>query len=130
MWRHFIELSLKDIIATGRVLQGDEGRFPAHHQLGKLWKEARGQIEAISGALDEFKHVEASIGEFEKIDPKADGFRYPLAKNGVDASLSSEEPYVNLRLLHEAMVALANFFDAVRMDMSVRLDHLGDAGGF
>jgi hypothetical protein len=91
LWRHFIELSLKDIIATGRVLQGDEARFPAHHQLGKLWKEAREQIEAISGALDEFKHVEASIGEFERLDPKADGFRYPLAKNGVDASLSSEE---------------------------------------
>jgi hypothetical protein len=66
-----------------------------------------------------------------KLDPKADGFRYPLAKNGVDASLRLEkEPYVNLRSLHEAMVALANFFDAVRMDMSVRLDHMGDAGGF
>lgn len=32
-------------------------------------------IEAISGAIDEFKHVEASIREFEKLDPKADGFR-------------------------------------------------------
>lgn len=127
LWRHFIELSLKDIIATGRLLQGDEWRFPVHHRLGKLWKKARKVISEVP--LDEFKHVEASIREFEKLDPTASGFRYPLGKNGVDASLKPVEQYVNLRSLHEAMVKIADFFDGVRLGMSVRLDQMGDADG-
>jgi hypothetical protein len=52
----------------------------------------------------------------------------PLLPSGVRRA--DTERCINLRSLHEAMVALANFFDAVRMDMSVRLDHMGDAGGF
>jgi hypothetical protein len=43
----------------------------------------------------------------------------PAACQLEDASLRLEDPCVNLKSLHEAMVALANFFDAARMDMSV-----------
>lgn len=123
LWRHFIEISLKDIIATGKVLQGGDGKFKTVHPLGKLWEDARKEIEAtISGDPAQFKHVEVIIREFDKIDEKGDGFRYPLAKNGVDPSLCSDHPSVNLASMHEAMVELANYFDGVRMEMSMRMD--------
>ena len=90
-----------------------------------LWKEAREQIEAtVSSSSPEFEHIEAIVRVFDEIDPKGNGFRYPLAKNGVGPSLSSDPLAINLASLQEAMVNLANFLDAVRMEMSVRLDML------
>lgn len=125
LWRHHIELALKDIIAIGRYLQGEGAEFPPHHFLLRLWQEARPHI-ARCGAEDspELDNVEANIREFERVDPHADGFRYPLDKKQRTASLPNAPEYVNLESLHEGLSAVANFLDAVHTELSVRRDYV------
>jgi hypothetical protein len=58
------------------------------------------------------------------IDPGADGFRYPLNWDRTARSLPNAPEYVNLRILHEAMEALANFLSGVRSELGTRLDYI------
>jgi hypothetical protein len=41
LWRHCIELSLKEIIAVGRRQDGGRWGFPEHHRLLDLWNAAK-----------------------------------------------------------------------------------------
>lgn len=124
LWRHHIEIALKDIIAAGRELAGETDGFPKGHRLGHLWQTAKPYIQQC-GAPDspELAHVEAMIAEFEGIDPGGDGFRYPIGidRNGV--SLPNAPAQVNLEQLQQAMEAVANFFSGVRTEMGTRLDY-------
>lgn len=121
LWRHHLELSLKDVIAKGRALEGQEWGYPSGHDLIKLWSEARLVIVACSHPdAPELPVVEANLVEFERIDPSAAGFRYPHDRSG-GPNLRDPPHSVDLEALQEAMLALAAFFDAVRMELSVRL---------
>lgn len=124
LWRHHLELALKDIIATGRQLVGEPWGFPPHHRLLDLWKDAHPHIVRCGDpAAPELANVEANLTEFETIDPGSDGFRYPLNRDRTGPSLPNAPEYVNLRVLHDAMEALANFLSAVRSELGVRLDY-------
>lgn len=123
LWRHHIELSLKDIIADGRILADEDFEPVKHHCLATLWSEARKYVEQCGDPkAPELANVEVNILEFERIDPRADGFRYPRARDGVQKNLARAPERVNLQRLHEAMLAVSNFLDAVQMEQSVRLD--------
>lgn len=125
LWRHHVELALKDIIATGRQLAGEPWGFPANHRLLELWKEARPHIvECGDPFAPELANVEANLREFGEIDPRSDGFRYPLNRDRTERSLPNAPEYVNLRVLHEAMEALANFLSGVRSELGVRLEYV------
>ena len=115
LWRHHIELALKDIIAAGRQLAGEPWGFPPHHRLLDLWRDARPHITQCGDpAAPELDNVEANLREFETVDPWSDGFRYPLNRDRTGRSLPNAPEYVNLRVLHDGMEALANFLSAVR----------------
>lgn len=128
LWRHHIELALKDIIIDGRELAEESFPHPAGHGLVKLWSLTRPYVEACGDPnAPELANVEASIHEFEKIDPQADGFRYPRGRDGVQQNLTGAPKEVNLELLHDAMLAVSNFLDAVQMEQATRLDSRSDA---
>lgn len=124
LWRHHLELSLKEIIAMGRAIDGEPWNFPATHRLLDLWTEAKPHIQKV-GSLDapEVGVVETNLGEFEAIDPGSFGFRYPTERNSGDRTLSGAPATMNLRVLHEAMEAVSSFLSAVRMGLSVHLDY-------
>ena len=124
VWRHYVEIALKDIIAAGRELAGEEWEFPGGHNLLKLWREAHHHIAAIGYAkAPELANVENNLREFDLIDRVGDGFRYPLNRAGTLPSLQNAPANVNLRVLHEAMDAVATFLSCVRSEMSARLDY-------
>lgn len=127
LWRHYIELALKDVISMGQYLNDQPRVFPTTHSLNELWKKAKPHIIRC-GAEDapELSNVEANIQEFEKVDPRAEGFRYPLNRDQDGASMPDAPMTVNLQTLHEGMTALANFLDAVRMALSVRTDAIDE----
>jgi hypothetical protein len=128
MWRHAIELSLKRIIAMGRRLDGRPWTFPEHHRLASLWNEAKPYVvragpENYEGP--EVTNVEVNILELEGIDPSAQGFRYPVERNG-DPGLKGAPTLLSLRLLHEAMQAVTNLLDGVSSVQQEALDYLTD----
>src|SRR5262245_29386486 len=82
LWRHHVELALKAIIALGRELKHEDGRFPEHHGLVNLWRAAKPHLVDCSNAQNpELVNVEANLYEFERIDPASLGFRYPIEKS-------------------------------------------------
>jgi len=117
LWRHHIELLLKDIISRGRRLNGDKAVFPTHHNLDNLWKAAKpyvmqcGPEDAVEDA-PEVSNVEANIHECARIDPESFTFRYSTKRDGSE-SLPNGLDCVNLRALHEGMCAVATFLSGV-----------------
>jgi hypothetical protein len=127
LWRHHLELVLKDIIALGRRLAGEPWGFPLGHGLMKLWREARPHIiQCGDPNAPELANVEANLREFEQVDPGADGFRYPFNGDRDTRSLDGVPDKVNLQVLQDSMEALANFFEGVRSELSSRLDYLAE----
>lgn len=122
-WRHYVEIALKDIIAASRELAGEEWGFPRGHNLLDLWRVARSLLGRIGDpTAPELANVENNLREFDRIDQRGDGFRYPLDREGTLPTLQNAPDNVNLRLLHEAMDAVATFFSCARAELSHRLD--------
>ena len=110
LYRHYIELRLKEIILLGRKLDGSRAGPPKHHRIDELWKLARAIVESDSAEKEDLSIVEACIGEFAHIDPSSESFRYPRDKAG-KTSISSEQLHINVRHLQETAARLASFLD-------------------
>lgn len=114
LWRHHLELALKNVIASGRELQGENPTFPAHHRLRDLWNTAKAYVVVYGDPeAPELANVESNISEFERIDPEAIGFRYPRDRSGSSPALVNPPSTINLASLQESMVAISNLLDAV-----------------
>jgi hypothetical protein len=63
LWRHHLELALKDIIATGMKLGGRRPEVPLHHKLPDLWAKAKPFIAACGDPnAPELVHVNPTRG--------------------------------------------------------------------
>lgn len=124
LYRQYIELRLKEIIRSGKILLDEPGDFPQHHRILDLWSIAIAILKkAFSQELEPpdlmvAKHV---VSEFSKLDPESFAFRYPVDKKGVN-SLEGLS-YINLRRVAEYLDAFAMIMDACSMGISVYLDH-------
>jgi hypothetical protein len=128
--RHYIELTLKEVIAYGRYLNELVGTPPGGHDLENLWKEARFYIskEVSDVSRDELRTIEGLILEIHSIDPTSEGSRYPVIKKrtltGRDASFSADSPhtYINLDDLVNKMKTISEFLHKVTTFLSVAQD--------
>lgn len=128
LWRHHVELALKEIIATGRSIAGDPWGFPEHHRLMDLWRDAKLHVVEMGPPHSpEIENVEANLREFEKVDPFSLGFRYPVERRTGTRTLANAPATVNLETLHAAMDAVSNFLSAVQSVLTEQLDALVDA---
>lgn len=134
MWRHRLELLLKRAMKEAKDLRMEPYEHPGHHNLADLWNELRPYIQTLGspGAVEP-ENVEATLLEFQKVDPGADGFRYASQRkpkprpgephrNYGPLSLRDAPRVVNLRNLHEALAACANFLGGVSSELADR-DH-------
>ena len=114
LWRHFVELSLKEIIVLGCALDGKQAPKKFHHELRGLWRDARLVIERTEPKRGDpaLAIVEARVLALADIDPTSQGFRYATDTKGA-RSLPAAPSHVNLRLFHEAMIEVASFFEGV-----------------
>jgi hypothetical protein len=110
-YRHFLELSLKYVLATfgpfvGRAADWNE------HDLAKLWPKVVEVMDAYSSAEDEARpHVAACIAEFAKIDERSMSFRYPTDRKGNPLALGIDR--LDLERLRDVMEGLAGYFNGV-----------------
>jgi hypothetical protein len=130
LWRHYLELALKEIIALGPLLSDDSAEWVwptgAGHRLGELWRRAKDFIEPLGEpTAPELEHVTAIIAEFDALDRDGTGFRYPLARNG-ERNLVAAPAHVNVGLLDETMQRLSNFLGIVQTTLSRELARLRD----
>ncbi len=111
LYRHFLELRLKELINLGRQLFKGQTGFPENHKIDDLWVECRLFLEKAwpAGEKTDLDTVEECMKEFVSVDRSAQAFRYPQDKQGKPslAGLS----HINLRHLSEVMTRLAVLLD-------------------
>lgn len=101
LYRHHLELRLKEIIREGNRLLGTYEDFRHCHDLNKLWIPAKKVVKEIwpEGDPEEFIFIEHVINEISTVDSQSYSFRYPEDKSGNNPL--SGISHINLRHLAE-----------------------------
>jgi hypothetical protein len=96
LYRHFIELTLKEIMLNGGCFLDASYRLPSGHNIRGLWVQCRELLVKIDLSVNPslvrneeyatkvctlFDSIESDIGKFTKIDPDSEHFRYPMHKD-------------------------------------------------
>ena len=101
--RQYLELALKDAIATTYRVAHEPSRFPRTHSLKVLWAELTRRLREINpDVIPSLDVVGACVEKFHAVDPSGEGFRYPQLCDGRD-SLDRQITTINVRQLVEQM---------------------------
>lgn len=124
LYRHYIELRLKEIITSGRSFLDENDTFPQHHKIQHLWELAKTITKKVffdkKEPLD-LSIAEHVISEFSKLDPGSFAFRYPVDKVG-ENTLNGIS-HINVRRVANYIDKFSDSIDAISMEISVYLDH-------
>jgi hypothetical protein len=115
LYRHQLELSLKEIIVKGNELLDEPIKLKTIHPLRDLWSDCRTVLERLDVSIDipEVEHFEACISQLDRLDPQSMSFRYPVTKTGVP-TLPATLKSVDLQNLQKTMDKMALFLDITR----------------
>jgi hypothetical protein len=106
LYRHYIELALKEIILSASEYLEKEQKNTNIHTLSKLWEEAKKLIFEVDLEIpnDEIIAIENQILQFHKLDKSSETFRYPFDRQGnVFKNLSD---YINIENVREIVDGL------------------------
>ena len=109
LYRHGLELLLKDIIQTGvhlnRFSQHDVEEALTNHNLAKLWTKAKQVLVDRWPTADPtpLSATEAVINDFHQADPNGQVFRYDENKDGQRYRLETLPQNIGLDELRETM---------------------------
>jgi hypothetical protein len=122
LYRHYLELRLKEIIIHGQQLLDRSSGIQHLHRIDVLWFSCRHILEEIwpEGSNSDLDAVEACIIEFCQVDQQSTSFRYPITKDG-SPTLPSVE-HINLRHLKSVLGRIASLLEGSSMAISVYLD--------
>lgn len=121
-YRHYVELSLKEVIRDARQLLDKDGGVPETHNLAHLWNTAEPLLNQITKGSETLRDVRECIAHFARLDPVSEAFRYPVKKTG-ELTLPEELHNLDLGQARAVMERLAGFLDAARMHTSVELEN-------
>ena len=127
LYRHYIEIQLKEIIQTGSVLLDEKRKLAKGHELFPLWLIAKIIINKIWVSDIDNK----SINEAEEIiksvciiDTKSDSFRFPFDNKGQQTLKGIS--VINVRELKENITPLVQFLDGVALAIFAYQDNKDD----
>jgi hypothetical protein len=121
LYRQYIELSLKEVIAYGLRLER-EGEMPEHHALNNLWADAKKYICRYCDNMEsaEVDAMQRLVNQMHELDPTSQGTRYPAVKQKrkprarhVKGSFDNGPDFINLDLLYEHINELAQSLEKV-----------------
>ena len=122
LYRHYLELRLKELITQGRKLLAGEPTLT--HALDVLWNSVRLILEKVwpNGPTIDLDAVENVILQFHHLDLGSQAFRYPVDSKE-DATLSGLK-HVGLRNLREVMRRTAGLLEASSSAISMYWDDM------
>jgi hypothetical protein len=84
LYRHHLELLLKNIIDSGAGLLDAQPGYPKNHKLHILWPLAKELIRKIEPGVgpDAFDLIDHVVNELSKVDPGSMSFRYDRDTRG------------------------------------------------
>lgn len=128
LYRQYLELSFKEIIAYGRFLDESQHGTPQSHDLKGLWNEAKACINKHIENVDknEVKKIEGVVLKMHALDPTSEASRYPIVKKrqyaDKTAAFSQGPTHINLHELAERMRIVSTFFNNATSILSVSQD--------
>ena len=130
-YRHHIELRLKKIIKSGKLLLEDGTDYPDSHRLNNLWKESRTIItktctnENLEEIMKIMDKIERYINELHNIDQRADAFRYWEGTKSNGRTKNIPNVYnINVRHFRQCMDFIVTFLDGIDTIISLRSDFI------
>lgn len=102
LYRHYLELRLKEIIRNG-----SGAAYATHHRLNDLWPQSQKYVKPFVSVTN-LKRLDKYIMEFSKKDPQGMIFRYPFDKWG---NLTLPGGIINLRHFRERMEEISQHLD-------------------
>ncbi|NQU22085.1 MAG: hypothetical protein HQ567_12435 [Candidatus Nealsonbacteria bacterium] len=126
LYRHYLELTLKDIIFRSRRLENKGNGFPKTHKLSILWQEAKQLLKQHydSESPKELDYLDGCFKELDEHDPDSMAFRYPFDKKGNKHLMNL--PQINVRHLMDTMDRIANFLSCIAAHIAERLQYRSD----
>lgn len=133
LYRHYIELALKEIIRRAPYLIGgqlteNERKHLDGHRLDLLWNDFKPLSTAITrvGGWDDLpqediRGIDDYIRQISEVDPNSYALRYARSKKG-DPSLPKNLTHINLRHFGELMDSLARYLWGIDVGMSALED--------
>ncbi len=142
LYRHYIELILKEIILnTWEYLEVSQP-FPKGHDIYELWKMCRNALQELDKLVDSqfaesqfyIKHIiqaynalEADLNKFAEIDPDSQYFRYPVDSLGNPIMVDEELLIELLRELPELVERISQKLDGISTAIYTMLQDKYDA---
>jgi hypothetical protein len=118
LYRQYLELRLKDLIYIGSALCDRHIEILITHDLVKLWRQARLNIEAVwtgSKTIADLNLVEERLKEMCELDNGSHAFRYPEDTKG-NPSITKIR-YINLKQLLDVIQGISNVLDGASTGM-------------
>lgn len=127
MYRHYVELQLKNIIRLGHALHGRHDTVPMTHRLDQLWRQARATLREVwpKGDAETLDAAEGCIKDFERMDPNSVAFRYAAGADGRE--YLEDVDALDLRHLSKVMNKLGTFFESCIGAMDMYFDAMNQA---
>jgi len=129
-YRHYLELSLKDLIRQARQCLRSTAEFPMVHRLDELWRKLCGLLDELGSdtARDEMQQIGRLIDEFMAVDPWSQAFRYPEDRQG-NPSLPGIE-YVDVANVRGVINKIAVILDGADAMLDQYLSFKSEIGGY
>jgi hypothetical protein len=120
LYRHYVELQLKEMAVIASNLADRTAKIPVHHRLWDLWREVRKAVENLGGFSNEdLTRAEAYLKQLAAADPRSESFRYPQTAKGERVPMPVKT--LNLGAFRDAMTRLGNFLDSGVDDLAEML---------
>lgn len=119
LYRHYLELQLKDTLRQARLYFDEDPAVPRDHRLMELWAPLRKLIERRwdqgedNGELDA---VQSALAEFQAIDARGETFRYPTTRSGAPAL--TDALLINLASLRDGVAKIGGYLQATATALS------------
>jgi len=122
-YRHYLELRIKALMVIVNRCEYLEETYKRIHDLHGLWNPIRSRLWENLQDDDRvpFQIVESAIAEFQALDPKSDGFRFPS---------DIKQFNVDLLNMREVMGRVATFLDSLSDWWHAGLDAMPDIHEF
>lgn len=111
LYRHWVELKLKELILSLKVFSVAEINRPNHHSLYDLWFIVKSNLHCLRGSSNrDFINLEARIRELNGLDPDGERFRYPVNTRSEITDLPES---LGIKNLKDTMAKISNAFGLV-----------------
>jgi len=123
LYRHYLELRLKDLLMMGQELTARPQDLKHIHRIDILWSMCRPILEEVwpNSEREALDAVEDCIKQFVKVDPASMSFRYPATKDGKPTL--PDIKHINLRNLKDVLARTSALLEGASMGISSHLDN-------